>query len=205
MDFDLRQWLLILGPIFIVGVLLHGYFRMRSGQNEIKMKLDKSFVSKPGEDHSGDEISMFKAELPNGGARVIGPEAGAIIPDDDVPVLMESVELPSISATSSVELSEPEPEREPDVIAEPLSEPASELEESSVNEAPAKAPPARKAPEIDEDQSDEEAVGSIQKPEKFVVIYVLALDESFPRPAPGGTSARRRNDLWRDGHLSPAG
>ena len=24
MDFDLRQWLLILGPVFIVGVLLHG-------------------------------------------------------------------------------------------------------------------------------------------------------------------------------------
>ena len=42
MDFDLRQWLLILGPIFIVGVLPHGYFRMRSGQNEIKMKLDNS-------------------------------------------------------------------------------------------------------------------------------------------------------------------
>ncbi|SVB13253.1 uncharacterized protein METZ01_LOCUS166107, partial [marine metagenome] len=43
-DFDLRQWLLILGPVIIIGVLLHGYLRMRAGQNELKMQLDKSFV-----------------------------------------------------------------------------------------------------------------------------------------------------------------
>ena len=71
MDFDLRQWLLILGPLLVVGVLLHGYFRMRSSQNEIKMNLDKSFLSKSGEEPADDDIKMLKAELPNGGARVV--------------------------------------------------------------------------------------------------------------------------------------
>ena len=66
MDFDLRQWLLILGPIFVVGVLLHGYLRMRASQNEIRMKLDKSFLTKPGEEAQVDDLNLLKAELPNG-------------------------------------------------------------------------------------------------------------------------------------------
>ena len=96
MDFDLRQWLLILGPLFIAGVLVHGYFRMRSGQNNIRMKLDKDFVSKPGEDAGEeDELKMLRAELPNGGARVIKKTPDL---EEDVPVLMESVDVPSVSA-----------------------------------------------------------------------------------------------------------
>jgi cell division protein ZipA len=173
-DFDLRQWLLILGPIFIVGVLLHGYFRMRSGQNEIRMKLDRSFLSRQGEGHEVDELRMFKAELPNGGARVIDTETGTVIPGDDVPVLMESVELPSISATSSVKLPEP------DVVPEAEESTSDLLVDEVVDEVPAKAPPARKVPEIEDDQSGEETAESTHKPEKFVVIYVLALDEPFP-------------------------
>lgn len=191
MDFDLRQWLLILGPIFIVGVLLHGYFRMRSGQNEIKMKLDRSFMSKPGENHDGDELSMFKAELPNGGARVIDKAPGAANPDDDVPVLMESVKLPSITATSSVEPGQPdvvqEARQEPTPAPkESSSEPAIDVainapvDEESVDGASAKAPRARKISEVEKDPSGEGAAASKHKPEKFVVIYALALDEPFP-------------------------
>ena len=71
MDFDLRQWLLILGPVIIIGVLLHGYLRMRAGQNEIKMQLDKSFVSQVDESSDVDDLNLLKAELPNGGGRVI--------------------------------------------------------------------------------------------------------------------------------------
>ena len=185
MDFDLRQWLLVLGPIFIVGILLHGYVRMRSGQSDLKMKLDKSFLSGPGESHDVDELNMFKAELPNGGARVVDTVAGAVISGDDIPVLMDSVELPSISATSSVEL--PEPDELPATLQESISDPvlgsSPVLEEPtldySIDKAPAKAPPARKAPEIEEDQSAEESAASTHRPEKFVVIYVLALDEPF--------------------------
>ncbi len=177
MDFDLRQWLLILGPIFIIGVLLHGYFRMRSGQNEIKMKLDPSFLSRQGEDHVVDELSLFKAELPNGGARLLDSKAGAVIPGNDVPLLTDSVELPSMSATSSVDLPKTDPL--PAFTPEPISEPEEPAIDHSVDEAPAKAPPARKAPKIEEDQSAEETAAPIRKPEMFVVIYVLALDEPF--------------------------
>ena len=182
MDFDLRQWLLILGPIFIIGVLLHGYFRMRSGQNEIKMKLDRRFLSRQGEDHVVDELTLFKAELPNGGARHLDPKAGAVTPGDDVPLLMDSVELPSMSATSSVDLpkTDPLPASTPEPIEEPIAEPEEPTIDHSVDEAPAKAPPARKAPKIGEDPPAEETAVPIRKPEMFVVIYVLALDEPFP-------------------------
>ena len=156
MDFDIRQWLLILGPIFIAGVLLHGYFRMKSGQNEIKMKLDRSFLSRPGKEEVVDELSLFKAELPNGGARLVGIEAGAVIPADDVPVLKDPVERPLISASSSVEV--------PDDV---------------VSEASAMAPLGRKEPKIEEDQSAKEVASPTGKSEMFVVIYVLALDEPF--------------------------
>ena len=177
MDFDLRQWLLILGPIFIIGVLLHGYFRMRSGQNDIKMKLDRSFLSRKGEDHAVDDLRLFKAELPNGGARLLDSKAGAVIPGNDVPLLMDSVELPSMSATSSVDL--PKTDSLPASTPEPIPEPEESAIDHSVDEAPAKAPPARKAPKIEEDQSDEETAAPSAKPEMFVVIYVLALDEPF--------------------------
>lgn len=178
MDFDLRQWLLIMGPIFIVGVLLHGYFRMRSGQNEIKMKLDRRFLSRQGEDHVVDELSLFKAELPNGGARHLDPKAGAVTPGDDVPLLVDSVELPSMSATSSVDLPKTDPL--PASTPEPVAEPEETTIDHSVDGAPAKAPPARKAPKIGEDPPAEETAVPIRKPEMFVVIYVLALDEPFP-------------------------
>jgi cell division protein ZipA len=176
-DFDLRQWLLILGPMFIIGILLHGYFRMRSGQNEIKMKLDRSYLSRQGEDHVVDDLSLFKAELPNGGARHLDPKAGAVIPGDDVPLLMDPVELPSMSATSSVDLPRTDPL--PVSTPEPIAEPQEPAIDHSIDEAPAKAPPARKAPKIEEDQSAEETAAPIRKPEMFVVIYVLALDEPF--------------------------
>jgi cell division protein ZipA len=170
-DFDIRQWLLILGPIFIAGVLVHGYFRMRSGQNDIKMKLDRGFLSRPGENHVIDELSLFKAELPNGGARLVGIEAGAVIPGDDVPVLVESVEGLSISAISSAELSKLDVVPEASRAHTP--EPIAALEE------PEKAPPGRKAFKIEEDQPTEKTVSRTGKPEMFVVIYVLAVDEPF--------------------------
>ena len=118
-----------------------------------------------------DELRMFKAELPNGGARIVEIEEDAGIPGDDVPTLIESVELPSTSAATSVEPAKA------DVVAkapkvqtpEPIPQPA----------APAKAPPARKAVKVDKDQTVEETVTPTRKPEKFVVIYVLTLDEPF--------------------------
>ena len=104
MDFDLRQWLLILGPVIIIGVLLHGYLRMRTGQNELKMQLDKSFVSQVDESSDVDDLSLLKAELPNGGARVISRHEQ----DDEIPVLVEPVDLPALSVSDLSDLSEDE-------------------------------------------------------------------------------------------------
>ena len=181
MDFDLRQWLLILGPIFIIGVLLHGYFRMRSGQNDIKMKLDRRFLSKQGEGDDVDDLSLFKAELPNGGARLLDSKASPVIPGNDAPLLMDSVELPSMSATSSPDSPETDSPSAftPEPGPEPIAEPEESVVDHSVDDAPAKAPPARQAPKSQADQSVEEVAVPIRKPEMFVVIYVLALDEPF--------------------------
>ena len=90
MEFDLREWLLILGPVFIAVVLLHGYWRMRNGRNNLKMALDKNFLSQPGGEDDIDDLTMLKAELPNGGARII--KAHDLDVSQDVPVLMEPAE-----------------------------------------------------------------------------------------------------------------
>lgn len=165
MDFDLRQWLMILGPVFIIGVLLHGYLRMRAGQNQIRMKLEKEFISGCGDDVEVDDLNLLRAELPNGGARVIAAseseaearsaEAGPAA--EEVPMLVESVDLPAISAVDNL----PEVDELPVISA--TDTPAADM-------PVAKAPPA-KAP-------SEETPPS--KPEKFVVINVLALGDPFP-------------------------
>jgi len=128
-DFDLREWLLILGPVFVIGVAIHGYWRMRRGRSDLKMALDKSFLTPPGEGTETNDLSQFKAELPNGGARVIKLNL-----EEDVPVLMDSLDIQPV-----------EKKRE---VASPAVE---------------KSPPARKR-------------AAIQRPEKFVVVNVVAND-----------------------------
>lgn len=178
MDFDLRQWLLILGPVFIIGVLLHGYLRMRAGQNEIRMKLDKDFLSKSGEEAGVDDLNLLRAELPNGGARVLRADGS-----EEVPVLMEPVNVPSVSAV--------EPEQQ-ELLDAPMTatEPETDVTQALPTE---KAPPAAKAPPAkasDGLESREQAVAvdsepdpvsntAQPKPEKFVVVHVLALDDHF--------------------------
>lgn len=67
MDFSLREWLIVVGVIVIVGVLVDGYRRVRSGsRGRIKMSIDKS--QKYGDD---ERMDYFGGELPNGGARVV--------------------------------------------------------------------------------------------------------------------------------------
>lgn len=131
MDIGLRAWLMILGSILILGILVHGYWKMRVSRNPIKVKLDKSFVGEDSVD-DGDDLDLLKGELPSGGARVIGaddqtsmefsdtnarpdPALGDLhmsegIDEDSpsIPVLMNAVELgnadkssASVSTTSS--------------------------------------------------------------------------------------------------------
>ena len=156
MEFDLRDWLLILGPVFISAVLIHGYWRMRRGKGELKMSLDKSFLSAPGDEEYADDLSFLKAELPNGGARVsMETPISALDSEDldlgkDVPVLLEPIVLDGEDDQKPETITD-----EPDPIAEKPSEDKAIV---------AKAPPEIKT-------------APVERPEMFVVINVLANDE----------------------------
>ena len=65
---------MILGPIFIGVILLQGYFRVRDKKgDEIQLSLDNNYKSSLGENEDFDELSLLKAELPNGGGRIVPP------------------------------------------------------------------------------------------------------------------------------------
>lgn len=68
---NLRDWLIIIGIVIIIGILLDGYRRMRLAKKDaLKMSLDMggNFDKTPLDDD-------FNPELPAGGARVVSPEA----------------------------------------------------------------------------------------------------------------------------------
>lgn len=112
----MREWLTVIIVLLILGVLLDGWRRMRQSKRQsIKMSLKAN----KGSDRDIDE--GYGSELPNGGARVVGhrdeddtreltrnvqesfgqskttlgariPEQVALNLDEDVPMLMDSVE-----------------------------------------------------------------------------------------------------------------
>lgn len=112
----MREWLTVIIVLLILGVLLDGWRRMRQSKRQsIKMSLKAN----KGADRDIDE--GYGSELPNGGARVVGhrdeddtrqltrnvqesfgqtkttlgariPEQVALNLDEDVPMLMDSVE-----------------------------------------------------------------------------------------------------------------
>jgi cell division protein ZipA len=116
MDFAMREWLTIIIVLLILGVLLDGWRRMRQSKRQsIKMTL------KTPKFEDRDVADNYGSELPNGGARVIGhrdeentreltrslrnnygkkkkvsrsrpPEQTSLNLDEEVPMLMDSVE-----------------------------------------------------------------------------------------------------------------
>jgi cell division protein ZipA len=103
-DLGLRDWLLILGPLVIAGVLVHGYWKMRKGTPKLKMSLDKEFLNGSGEADDTDDLALLRGELPNGGSRIVKQDVNKDSPstpshvadlnlDEDVPVLMDPVHL----------------------------------------------------------------------------------------------------------------
>jgi cell division protein ZipA len=191
-EFNLREWLLILGPVFIAVILLHGYWRMRNGRNNLKMALDKNFLSQPGGEDDVDDLTMLKAELPNGGARII--KANDLDVSQDVPVLMEPAEFGGVDKNVDGAIEEKSDEALEEELAKAFED---ELEDApkyvhasdklvspggaealverqldtdrasvyskAVYEGPPKASQARK----------------VDRPEKFVVINIFADDEFF--------------------------
>lgn len=166
--FGLRDWLLIFGPLLIIGILVHGYWRMQVNRNSLKMKLDKSFVSDLNETPvDADELSLLRAELPNGGARVLSPtEQTSLNLDGDVPVLMNVAEESEAAASAEETAGEAAEEATP-IQSESILSEKPEVELTAAAEQ--------------NDQPTEQSIEPLPDglPEKYVVINVMAVGEPF--------------------------
>ena len=110
---SLREWLIIIGAVLIIGVVVDGLRRMRRARRE-SLEIQRGM--------GGDGIGQtpiddgYNSELPNGGGRPVGgsqsrPQPGA-----------ESESTPEPAVASEPE-PEPEPEREPEPEPAPEPEP----------------------------------------------------------------------------------
>ena len=176
MEFDVRDWLLVIGPVFIVGVLVHGYWRMRSNRNTLKMALDKTFLTDNGDvdDEDKHDLSYFKAELPNGGARLVSdPEQVALDLNEEVPVLMDPVEMGDASPADRRIADRPRAER--NIQRAPardrvrtVTESAQKIE-TSVDEQVS----------VSDSESTTKQRPGANCPERFVILYVAAIHGPF--------------------------
>ena len=159
MEFGLRDWLLVLGPVFIIGVLVHGYWRMRANRNSLKMALDKSFLtSRHDRAYDADFPEPYRAELPNGGARVVSKfQQKSLDLDEDVPVLMEPVAAATLAAAPAFAA-----QKAPAVPAR------------AAEPAPGAAEPAP----VQGSQATQ-LRASADCPEKYLVLYVSARRQDF--------------------------
>ena len=73
---ELRDALLLVLASAVALVFAHGVWRAYFGQPKLKMKLDRQFQNSA-PIIEGDELAMLKAELPNGGARVVSSPSAA--------------------------------------------------------------------------------------------------------------------------------
>jgi len=70
-ELELQEWLFLILGLVIVVVLVHGFWVQYFGSDRLPLKLDKRFVSTAPESNAGKDVIDLKAELPNGGARVV--------------------------------------------------------------------------------------------------------------------------------------
>ena len=73
---ELRDALLLVLASAVALVFAHGVWRAYFGQPKLKIKLDRQFQNSA-PIIEGDELAMLKAELPNGGARVVTTPSAA--------------------------------------------------------------------------------------------------------------------------------
>jgi cell division protein ZipA len=76
----LTAWLLVFGGLTVTAIVIDGLRRMFASHAALKIDIDESLCGLPQEKYS--------SELPNGGARIVGPESIVIVPDqvpDQVP------------------------------------------------------------------------------------------------------------------------
>jgi cell division protein ZipA len=191
-DLGLRDWLLILGPLIIAGVLIHGYWRMRRATPKLKMALDKEFQSPIGDEADEvDDLSLFRAELPNGGARIVkrivdeqdtlvsNAEADLNL-DEDVPVLMEPVSVDEEDEASQLEFDALIPE-EPLAGKKPgeagrkntQATTAKSVQAKPVVPKPVVPKPVVSKQVVSKPEIRKPAGGSSEKPEKLIIMNIL--------------------------------
>jgi cell division protein ZipA len=196
MDFGLRDWLFILGPVFIIGVLVHGYWRMRINRNSLKVSLDKSFLNSQHDSRDGAaEVAKLRSELPNGGARVISElREVSLNLDNDVPVLMEPVSpldppLGSDAATDvlmSESMGDAVPAESSEIMSGPSTTAATVVTDSSPEMDGSgeleNAPETQNTAEI-QNPLEVAVVEPLRAvagcPEKYLVLYVVARNKDF--------------------------
>lgn len=112
----MRDWLLIVGGLLILGVLAHGlWIAWRSKRGDLRIRYDKNIP-----DLDLDDIDLLRAELPSGPARVVdGAETAA-----DAPKKEKRMARPSAAAQrprpATAARGKAEPRREPEVPLDPI-------------------------------------------------------------------------------------
>lgn len=125
---NIRDWLAVIVIVFIVLILLDGFRRKwLERKNRIVMKLDKNIPQV--EDDEENDV-LVRSELPSGGARVKPRSEDA---DNDVPLLMESVDLDDDEIEGYL-LEESEEESDDSYSEESVEEAGEWLKEESVPE-----------------------------------------------------------------------
>jgi len=178
MDFSLREWLIVVGVIVIVGVLIDGYRRVRSGsRGRIKMSIDKNQQFP-----ENDRMDYFSGELPNGGARVVNHAGESAVESAPEPVEQ------AVSAFDVAHELRPDPlfadDDEPQ-INESVDDvsPAAESNQPSTFEAVAEAvaapsPAVETVPEPAPKPEPAPQKSAFQEVEEVIVMNVFAKDDS---------------------------
>ena len=186
MELTLRDWLLILGSIFILVLLVHGYMRARKNTNSLI--LDESLLR--AQTAKGTEASDLEHA-----SRRVQAAFDELRPDEalyDEAVHEKPLhEEPAQQAPSSHERSAKEMSSA-DMFAKEMPSNGVSAKDMSFKRIPAKKSPSNKSPAnkspADKTQHDPSASVASDAPpqagipEKIVQIHVLALDEPFTGP-----------------------
>lgn len=138
----MRDWLLIGGGLLIIAVLAHGawvHWRQRNGVGRYQHDVP---------DMDGDDLDLLRAELPGGGARVVGR-----VDDDAVPA-----RGPLVASGPGGRRRQPSPGREPIVAAVRARRPAAPAAEEEGDRRVSPVADAAAQPLVETPVTDEPAV-----------------------------------------------
>ena len=126
MDFTLREWLLIIGALLILGVLIDGYRRARNNKKgSLKLAIDKNLKFRDDE-----RVDYFNGELPNGSARTVLRSQGE-----------NAAEAAAVAQSSNDDVTDEELTPEPLYVDDAQSDPSEQTPASDVNAIAAEPDP----------------------------------------------------------------